>query len=31
MESKRSVRDALDAVNRDANQRYADWKARNQK
>jgi ABC-type glycerol-3-phosphate transport system substrate-binding protein len=31
MEAKRSVKDALEAVNRDANQRYADWKAKNQK
>jgi len=27
VEGKRSVKDALDTVNRDANQRYADWKA----
>ncbi len=26
IEGKRSVKDALDAINRDANQRYADWK-----
>ena len=31
IDGKRSVKDALDAINRDANQKYADWKARNKK
>jgi multiple sugar transport system substrate-binding protein len=31
IEQKRSVKDALDEVNRDANQRHAEWKARNKK
>jgi multiple sugar transport system substrate-binding protein len=31
IEGKRSVKDALEAVNRDANQRNNDWKARNNK
>jgi len=31
VEGKRSAREALEEVNRDANQRHADWKARNNK
>jgi ABC-type glycerol-3-phosphate transport system substrate-binding protein len=31
VEAKRGVKDALEEVNRDANQRYAEWKARNKK
>jgi ABC-type glycerol-3-phosphate transport system substrate-binding protein len=31
IEGKRSVKDALEEVNREANQRHADWKARNKK
>jgi multiple sugar transport system substrate-binding protein len=31
VEGKRSAKEALEEVNRDANQRHADWKARNKK
>jgi multiple sugar transport system substrate-binding protein len=31
IDGKRSMRDALEAINRDANQRYADWKSKNRR